>query len=138
MVRESSSERSTSTSDGFCAGDGGAHRFGPGCKKKPIEGDFLPVGERDLVRLNVEADNGRSEPQVDGVVRIEARRAKRDPLLRRAAYKIVLGQVGPVDRRRIVAAEHDDFAPVFPPPQHLRGGEPGSASADDHDSIRPA
>src|SRR5208337_1088347 len=72
----------------LCAGDGGAHRFGPGCKKEPIEGDFLPVGERDLVRLDVEADNGRSEPQVDGVVRIEARRAKRDPLLRRAAYKI--------------------------------------------------
>ena len=62
--------------------------------------------------------------------------AQRQPFLRRAAGEIVLRQVRPVDRRRIVAAQHDDAALVFPPPQHLGRSESRRAAADDHDPPR--
>ena len=114
------------------------HRFCPGRKKEPVEGESCSGCERDFSRPDVDAGDGASQAQVDGVVRIEAQRVKSDPFLWRTACKIVLGEVGPIDRRSVVAAEHDDFAAVFLPSQHFRSGEPGSAAADDHDSIGPA
>ena len=92
--------------------------------------------ERDLARSHVDCRDRRIEPKVDRVVGIEARVAQRHPFLRRAAGEIVLGQVRPVDRRRVVAAQHDDAALVFPPPQHLGRGESRRAAADDHDPPR--
>ena len=78
------------------------------------------------------------KPEIDGVVAIEFGRAKRQPILGRAAREIVLGQVGPVDRRGIVGGQHDDLPLVLPPAQHFRGGEAGGAPADDHDLPRLA
>ncbi len=118
------------------AGDGRRDGLGAGREKKAVEGKLLAASERDFARANVDCCDRRIEPKVDGIVGIEALVAQRQPLLRRAAGEIVLRQVRPVDRRRVVAAQHDDAALVFPPPQHLGRGESRCAAADDHDPPR--
>ena len=117
----------------LCARNGWAHRFGARRQKKTIEGNCVAVGERNFPRANVDAGDGRLETKVNSVVGIEAHRAEREPVLRRAAGEIVLGKVRPVDRRGFVAAQHDDLALVLPPPEHLRGSEARGAAADNGD-----
>ena len=65
--------------------------------------------------------------------RIKLVGAQRQPILRRAAGEIILGQIGPVDRRRAIVAQHHDAAAIVAPPQHLGRGEAGGAAADDDD-----
>src|SRR6187455_2220466 len=48
---------------------------------------------------------------------------------------MVFRQVRPVDRRRIVAAQHHDATFVVLPAQHLGGGKTRRATTDDHDSL---
>ena len=94
-----------------------------------------PVGERDFARAGVDGRDGRIQAKVDGIVGIKTLVAQRQPIFLRAAGEIVLRQIGPIDRRRIVAAQHDDAALVFLPAQHLGRGEPRRAAADDHDFV---
>ena len=61
--------------------------------------------------------------------------AQRQPILRRAAGEIILGQVRPVHRRRGIAAQHDDTAAILLPPQHFGRGESRRTSADDDDLV---
>ena len=70
------------------------------------------------------------------VLGIELVRPQRQPILRRAAGEIVLRQVGPVDRRRGVAAQHDDAAAEAAPPQHLGRRKARRPAADDDDPSR--
>ena len=76
------------------------------------------------------------EAQLDAVLAIETRRAQRHPFLGRVAGEIILGQVRPIDRRRVVAAQHDDAAVVVLAPQHLGRGKAGGSAADDDDLSR--
>src|SRR5581483_6798972 len=50
--------------------------------------------------------------------------------------QIILRQIGPIDRRRLVIADHADGAAKTLAPQHLRRGEAGRAAADNHDLAR--
>ena len=118
------------------ARDRQADRLGAGCEQQPIVRNLAPVGERDLARARVDTGDVRLETQVDAVLGIEAFRAQRHPILRRVAREIVLGEVRPVDGRRVVIAQHDDAALVLLAPQHLRSRETGGASADDDDLLR--
>ena len=112
-----------------------AHGLGPGRQQEPIEGNGFAAGERDFVCADVNCGDGRVEAKIDGIVGIEALVAQRQPFFRRAAGEIVLRQVRPVDRRRVVAAQHDDAALVFLPAQHLGRGESRRAPADDHNLL---
>ena len=118
------------------ARDRQADRLGAGREQQPVVGDRAPVGEHDLARTRIDAGDVRLEPQIDAVLGIEAVRAQRHPILRRAAGEIVLGQVRPVDGRRIVVAQHDDAALIVLAPEHLGRREAGRAAADDHDPVR--
>ncbi len=118
------------------AGEGRGHRLGAGREKQAIVGKLVAGRERDFTRAGVDGRDGRFQAKVDGVVGIELGVAKRQPLFRRAAGEIVLGQIRPVDRRRVVAAQHDDAALVFLPAQHLGCGKSRRAAADDHDCVR--
>ena len=88
------------------------HRLGPGGEQEPVVGNAASVGEPHLARPRLDAGDLRAEPQVDAVLRIERGAAQRHPRLGRGAGEIVLGEVGPVDGRSLVVAEHDDAALV--------------------------
>ena len=66
---------------------------------------------------------------------IEVVRPQRQPILRRAAGEIILGQIGPIDRRRGVVAHHDDAAAKTAPAQHFGRRKSGRAAADDDDLV---
>jgi len=71
------------------------------------------------------------------VLGVELGRAQRDPLLGCRTGEIILGQIGPIVRPRVVGAQHRDPAGVALAPQHLgRGISPGT-TADDNDRLRP-
>ena len=102
------------------ARDRQANRLGAGGEQQPVVRDLAPVGERDLARTRVDTGDVRLEPQVDAVLRIEAVRTQRHPILGRLAGEVVLGEVRPVDGRRVVIAQHDDAALVLLAPQISR------------------
>src|SRR5579863_6683838 len=115
------------------AGDRKPHRLGAGRQQQTVVSKTRATGETDLALFHVDAGNFGAEPQLDVVLRIKRIGAQRQPILRRAAGKIILGQIGPVDRRRAIIAQHHDAAAVVAPPQHLGRGEAGGAAADDDD-----
>ncbi len=117
------------------AGDGQANRFGSGRKQQPVVGNPAPVGEYDLARARIDAGDVRIETQVDIVLCIKAFPAQRNPILRRFAGEIVLGKIGPINRRRFVVAEHDDAALILFAPQSFGRGETGRAAADNDDLL---
>ena len=121
------------------AGEGRGHGLGAGRQKQAIVRKLVAGRERDFARAGVDGGDGRIQAKVDGIVGIELGVAQRQPVFRRAAGEIILGQIWPIDRRRVVAAQHDEIALVFLPPQHLGRGESSRAAADDHDpaSARP-
>jgi hypothetical protein len=63
-------------------------------------------------------------------------RAQGHPVLGCGAGKIVFGQVGPVDGRGAVAAQHDNLALVFLPPQHFGSSKSRCAATDDNNFRR--
>ena len=114
------------------------HRFGAGREQKPVVGQGGAVREGHRTGARIDLCDTRLEPQVDVALLIEIIRAQRQPILRRAAGQIVLGEVGPIDRRRVVVAQHDDAALVVLAPQHLGCREAGRTAADDNDPVRGA
>ena len=112
------------------------HRLGSGRQQQPVVGDARPVAGLHLASSGIDADDFGVEPQFDGILGVKRVRPQRQPILRRAAGKIVLRQVRPVDRRRAVIAEHHDAAAVLAPAQHLGRGKTGGAAADDDDLLR--
>src|SRR5438093_484651 len=96
----------------------------------------IAVAVRDLARTYIDCGDGRLQPQVDALFGVEAVCAQRDPLLRRVAGQVILGQVRPVHGRRVVVAQHHNAALVALAAQHLGGGETGRAAADNHDLLR--
>ena len=118
------------------AGDGEPHRLGAGRQEQSVVLKCGPAGEFDCARSRIDSGDGRLETKVDAVFRIEAIRAKRKPILGRVAGEIILGEIRPIDRRRIVAAQHDDLAVILLPPEPFGRGEARRAAADDHDPFR--
>ena len=110
------------------------HRLGAGRQQQPVVGNGVAAGDDDVARASasIAGDLG-VEPQVDAGFGVEVVRPQRQPVLRRAAGEIVLRQVGPVDRRRGIVAQHHDAAAIILPPQHLGRGKARRATADDDD-----
>ena len=83
--------------------------------------------------LGIDRGDLGAKPQIDFAFAIKIVRPQRQPILRRAAGEIILGQVRPVDRRRGVVAHHDDAAAKPAPAQHFGRRKAGRAAADDDD-----
>jgi hypothetical protein len=119
------------------AGDRQANRLGAGGQQEPVVGDLAAVAEFELARLRIDGDDAALQPQVDVLFGVVVLRTQRHPVLGRRAVEIVLGQVGTIDGRRVVLAEHHDAALVVLAPEHLGRGETGRTAAhDDHLSRR--
>jgi len=133
IARQSASERSVRR---FGARDRQADRLGAGRKQQAVVGHLAAVGQRDLACAGIDRGDIGGEAQIDAILRVEAVRTERHPVLRRIAGKVVLGEVRPVDRRCVVVAQHHDAAAELLAPQHLGSRKAGSAPADDDDPVR--
>jgi len=112
------------------------HRLGAGRQQQAVVTEARPVGAPHLALLRIDGDDLGLEPQIDLAVAVEILRAQRHPVFRRAAGEIILGQIGPVDRRRRVVADHRDAAAEAVATQHLSRGEARGTAADDDDGLR--
>ena len=112
------------------------HRLRTGRQQQPVVGDVFASADDEFAGLRIDAGDFHVEAQFDSVRGIEVVRPQRQPILRRRAGEIVLGQIGPVDGRRGIAAEHDQGAAEAAPPQHLRGREARRPASDDDDPSR--
>ena len=118
------------------AGDRQPHRLGAGGEQQALVGHTRAVGEHDLARAHIDARHAGLQAQGYALVGVEVVAAQRHPFLGRAAGEVVLRQVRPVHRRRLVVAEHRQAAGVTRATQHLGRGEAGRAAADDDDLLR--
>ena len=92
---------------------------------EPASADFAPRA--------VDADDLAVQMQLDAAIGVELVGTERQPILGRAAGKVVFRQIRPVDRRRPLGAQHDDASLIIAPAQHLGCGKTGGAAANDHD-----
>ena len=76
------------------------HRLGAGRQQQPVVIEARAIGAADLALLVSIAVTSVSSRKSILLVAIKIVRPQRHPFLRRAAGEIVLGQIGPVDRRR--------------------------------------
>jgi hypothetical protein len=83
---------------------------------------LVPVREYDLSLLDVDHHGVNAKFEIDGMILVEVRRSKGDPVLGGVASKIVLGQVGPVIGYRFVGAEHRDASGVALVAESFGGG----------------
>ena len=119
------------------AGDGETDRLGSCRQQQPVIGNPIATGDDDFAGTNIDLVRaGLPKARIDAVVSIKALIPQRHVVEGNGAREIVLGQVGPIIRQGIVAAEHDDAVLVAIPPQHLGCGESGRAAADDDDLFR--
>src|SRR5271169_389837 len=95
------------------------------------------VREPDLASLSIDRHRAGAEFQLDPALGEELGRAQRYPFLRGVSCEIVLGQIGPIVRPRVVGAQHRDRAGVAFAPQHLGCGIYRGTTADDNDRPRP-
>jgi hypothetical protein len=135
MARLSASVRSVWT--WLCPGAGNVelHRFGAGRQQQLVESKLAAVAECQLFAFGIEPDDLGLELEIDLVLGVPAVLAQRHPVFRRRAGEIVLRQIGPIDGRGRVIAQHGDGAGVTAPPQHLGAGKAGCAAADDDDAF---
>ncbi len=94
------------------------------------------VREPDLAGLGIDRRCAGAELQLDPVLAIEFGRTQRYPFLGCGAGEIVLGEIGPVVRPRLVRAQHRDRAGVALAPQHLGRRVSRGTAADDDDQFR--
>ena len=120
----------------LCAWNRRSHRLGPRSEEKAVERNCSSARETDLARGNVQTLCPHAKSKVDGVLGVKFLRAQGKPIFRRMACEIILGQIGSVDGRGFVVAQHDDVPAIIPSSQHFRRGESGSAPADNNDSLR--
>ena len=118
------------------AGHGEANRFGSRRQQQPVIAKPFAAREHDLALARLDACDVRVEPELDGVLVVETLGPQRYPLFRGRSREIVLGQVRPVDRGGIVAAQHHQTSLPLLPAQHFGGGKSRSAAANNHDRFR--
>ena len=118
------------------AGNRQANRLRAGGQQQTIIGDRLSAGRYDMTCPGVDFCYAGIEAQVDVSLGIEVLRLQRNPVLRRAAREIILRQIGPVDRRIGLLAEHDDLSAKILPPQHFSSGKACRAAANDDNPLR--
>jgi len=116
--------------------DGELDGLSPGGKQHAVVGNPGSVKERNFPRTRVDRRDIRLETQIDIVFGIKAVRTQRHPILRCASGEIIFREVGPVEWRRVVIAQHQDAAPVFQAAKHFHSRKPGGAPSDNDDFLR--
>src|SRR5271169_5541400 len=99
------------------------------------------VREPDLASPGVDRHRAGAEFQLDPALGVELGGAQRDPLLGCRAGEVILGQIGPIVRPRVVGAQHRDPAgtalprsisaaafPAAPPPMITIDSGPACAA----------
>src|ERR1700730_15782293 len=109
------------------------NRLGTRRQQQAVIGNGAATGDDDFARLDIDRSDIAFKLEVDAGLGVKTVRTQRQPVLRRAAGKIILRQIRPIHRRRGIVAEHHDAAAKLLPPQHLSRGKARRTTADDHD-----
>ena len=97
-----------------------------------------PACHRHLLAGDVQGEHPLAEHQVDPVLVEELARAQRQPLLRRAACEVVLGQVRAIHRQGGVSADQLQLSAVALAAQRLARNVTGRTGAHDDNPARRA
>ena len=73
--------------------------------------------------------------EIDLVLGVPIVAAQGHPVFGCAAGKIIFREIGPIDRCRLIVAEHRNTSGEAAPAQHLRGSKTGGAATDDDKSF---
>src|SRR5438093_1130124 len=87
----------------------------------------------NLTPCRIDPGDLGAQLKIDPGIAVEFRRTQRDPVLRRIAGEIILGQIRPVAWGSLIGAEHRQPAVEPLPAQHFGRREPRGAAADDDD-----
>ena len=96
----------------IAAGNAKPDRLGAGGQEQGAVAVPAAVHKLDLASIGMDRNYASAEPQLDVVPVVELGRAQRYPFLGRIAGEIILGQIGPVARRRVIIAQHRDRAGI--------------------------
>ena len=135
IARLSASERSVWTCGSFAPGMSSRIGSAPVASSSLSNATLLPARKRHLVRLDVDPGHVGAEHDFDRMLAVEFGRPQRDPLFRRVAREIVLGQIRPVVGRGVVGRQQRDAAGKPFAPEHLGRRECRRAAADDHHAL---
>jgi hypothetical protein len=112
------------------------HRLGAGREQQSAKLERAAVVELDPAARGVDRRHATAEEEANFPLLVEFRGVKGDPIFRRGAGEIVLGEVGPVVRHLVLGADHRERALVALPAKPLRCGVARGARADDHHRRR--
>src|SRR6516165_4943677 len=110
-----------------------ANGLGAGREQQLVEWKTFSSCKRHLPRSWVDAGDLTAKPQIYALLAIVVRRPQRHPIFRRVSSEIILGAIGPIVRRALVSAQHDQAAGKSLAAKHLRCGKACRAAADDDD-----
>jgi len=116
-------------------GDGETPRLGAGGQQEGAIGEGSSTLEGDGVAGGIDARGGIVGDEGDVLLGVELGRAEGDPLLRRLAGQVVLGQVRAIHRAGGLGRHEGDGTGIPGAPQCLRGGGAGGTAAHDHDGA---
>src|SRR5262245_5513069 len=110
--------------------------LGARCDQERPIGMPLSVFKLNALLLRVERHDTCLRDQLDAPLAVEVGRAQRYPIFLRRAGQKILREIRPINRRRVVGAEHRDRSVVSHAAKHVCGGKTRSASANYHDRRR--
>ena len=93
----------------------------------------MAIGQLHPPLPEVQGGHLRLQNQINALLAIEVVGSKRNPIFLGAACQIVLRQIRPIARRRLICAHHRQRPIVSFTPQRLSRGKARSAAADNHD-----
>ena len=108
--------------------------FGVSGEQKFVEAELFAAAEHDMAPGDIDRRRGCAEPQLDAVIDVKLRWAQRNPLLRRGAREVILGQVGSIVRCCCIVADDGHATGIALTTQHFGSGIAGPAAANDNHS----
>ena len=106
IARASASERRVNTLRQVEAGRRQDPRFRAGGDQQGVVAEALAGCRQHVARIGLDRGDFAVQAQVDPAFGIELGALQRDPVFRRGAGEVILGQVGAVAGQGVVGAEH--------------------------------
>src|SRR5262249_18421386 len=108
------------------------YRIGAGGQEQRVVGVGPAIFKQNTFVIGLDGCDARAERQLDLMLCVELRRAKRNPVLGRATGQIILRQVGAIVRNGWIGADQEQRTGITLSPKHLGRGISRRSSASDH------
>lgn len=118
---------------GLVTGNGQPHRIGTGGNQEAAELAPGSVRESHGPPGRIDRGHGSSEQQLDPFLAVEILRPQRNPVVLRLTCQEVLRQVGAIDGRILIGADHCDRTVIAFATQHVRRCQASGPATENHD-----